>query len=85
MRVFPAPIAPPVECVSRTRAGGNAWNSTRAVGVTADVFAAPPLPAELVAVTENVYVVSFVRPLITADRAPPPTLTGVIAGDAVIV
>ena len=35
VRVFPAPIAPPVECVSRTRAGGNAWNSTRAVGVTA--------------------------------------------------
>src|SRR5947209_18980867 len=53
-RVLPGPIAPPVLCVSRTRVGGSAWNRTRAVGVTAAVCAAAPLPAELVAVTENV-------------------------------
>src|SRR3954465_14376294 len=82
-RVCPAPPGPPVEWVSTTRAVGNEWKSTRAVGVTADVLAADPVPAELVAATENVYVVSFVSPLMTAE--PPATLTGVIAGDAVTV
>src|SRR5690349_1843425 len=37
-RVFPAPIAPPVACVSRTRVSGSRRNRTRAVGVTAFVL-----------------------------------------------
>src|SRR5947209_3889860 len=52
-RVWPAPIALPEDRVSSTRPGGNAWNSTRAVGVTADVFVTAPAPAEFVAATEN--------------------------------
>src|SRR3954471_381698 len=84
-RVFPAPIAPPVACVSSTRVSGSRRNRTRAVGVTAAVFAAAPVPAVLVAVTKNVYVVSLVSPLTTAERALPETLIGVTAGDAVMV